>query len=292
MNTLFLALFLLAPALHAAAPPSSSGSNPGEAPYVDAEESQIEEQDSREKIRRPFRDKLQSGRIQKRYIEHPYADKGLYKITTDGTYLYRVGGSPQVGTASIKFGLFEAPNFVNSQLGTTFSEIYGSGNFLLMMDYEWPLKKIPNLGLKLASGLLSASGNGRFESDANAGLESLETFTFVMLPNSASLIFKFKFWPGQWLVPYAEGGVGYWVFNETRSDGQPPLGRWGGAANAHAAGGVAISLTSWARDAALRIDAEYGINNIWLTAEARQIIGFGTFDMTSTLFNGGLSFDF
>ena len=123
-------------------------------------------------------------------------------------------------------------------------------------------------------------------------ISSEEEFTFIMLPNNAALAYKFRFSKKQWIVPYAEGGLGAFLFSELRDDGEPPLGRHGLAFNLHAVGGVAFSLRSFDEDATHRLDRDHGINNMWFTADIRQIIGISGFDITSTVFNGGITFQF
>ena len=236
----------------------------------------------------------QGGRIKRRYISHPLAEKGLYKITKEGDYLYNVNTSPQKASASVRFAIFDAPDLVNGATGATFTSLYGGNDPIIFIDYEWKLDRWfkgigSNFSLKVGSGIMIASGKGRLES---TGQESKESFTFVMLPNQAALAFKLKIWDKQKLIPYAEGGVGYFVFNEHRDDSDPPLGRFGGAAVLSAVGGLALAVTELDRDATLRLDAEYGINAVWLTAELRQLLGFGSFNMTSTLFSAGVMLHF
>lgn len=236
------------------------------------------------------KENIKGGRVRRRYIKHPHAEKGLYKITKEGDYLYKVNKSPVHGRASIKLGPFSAPDFVSSANGFSYDDLYGSGDIMLLADYEWSLSSyFPGLGLKVGSGLLFASGSGRLTS---TGQTSLEDFSFVMFPNHVSLSLKFHIWDRQKLVPYVEGGAGAFVFTEQRDDNEPAFGRWGAAYNLHAVGGLAFNITSLSSDAALRIDREYGINDVWLTAEVRQLIGFGNFDTTTTLFNAGVALDF
>lgn len=282
-----------------------------EAPYADAEEIELSKKIQKESApaapppaqRPPLRtgaprnenpDEMKGGRIKKRYIQHPNAKKGLYKITKDGDYLYHIQSSPQKGAASVRFSLFDAPNLFNAETNASFSDIYGGGSPILFFDYEWKLSRWfkgfgNNFSVKLGSGLLVASGNGRLQS---TGQESLEKFTFIMLPNHVALAYKLQIWDTQKIIPYAEGGAGYYLFNEYRDDHEPPLGRWGGATVVHAVGGLAFAVTGLDRDSSIRLDADYGINSVWLTAEVRQLVGFGTFDMTSTLFSGGVTVNF
>ena len=281
---------------------------PLEAPYTDAETLQLERQRKKEQARRKKKDRaplpsvfeesfggpdVKGSRVRKRYIKHPMAKKGLYKITKEGEYLYKVQKTPQRATVAVRLGIFDAPNLVNSVNGLSFSTLYGGDDPILFFTYEWKLDHwLRNLSFTGGSGLLIASGNGRLESGDQAGQESKEKFTFIMLPNHVGLSYKFRFSDTQKLIPYVEAGPGYYVFNEYRDDGIPPLGRWGGAIVMHAVGGLAFSISDLDRDSSIRLDADYGINGVWLTAEVRQLVGLGTFDMTTTLINAGVMVHF
>lgn len=282
---------------------------PKEAPYYDAEEIEVEKQKNQQTSDEQIEDseayddeplpssvtKLapfpvkQEKRVKRRYLYHPYTEKGLYKITEDGDYLYRVEKSPESATAILRLGIFDAPSLVNGATGASYSDLYGGNDPMLLFTYEWKLDHwMKNLSFNVGSGLIFASGEGRLQSGNNAGQASEEKFTFIMLPNHAGLSYKFKFFDQQKFIPYVEGGAGYYVFNEYRDDGEPPLGRFGGAAVLHAVGGLAVAVTSFDQDSSLRLDADYGINSVWLIAEVRQNVGFGTFNLTATLFNAGV----
>lgn len=281
---------------------NEEGLPPPEAPYVDAEENELarKEQLRTQKPSSSYQEEKNTEATsnvgptkhgtKKIYIKHPNAKKGLYRITKDGEYLYKVNASKKDSTVSVRFSPFSAPNFINDTTQASFDEIYDGTNVMLTADYEWSLNSVlPNLSFKVGSGLMVASGEGRLES---TGQESVESFSMILFPNHAALAYKFRFADKQWFYPYVEAGVGAFAFTERRDDNDPPLGRWGAAVNVHAVGGVAFSLTAINRDTALRLDAEYGVNGIWLTVDAKQIIGFGKFDLTTTLFNGGITVEF
>jgi hypothetical protein len=92
-------------------------------------------------------------------------------------------------------------------------------------------------------------------------------------------------------VPFVEGGAGYFTFAEIRDDQKGP--RFGGAAVTVAAGGINLLLDHFDRAAIRQLDASYGINHVWLTAEARAIVGLnGNFDFTSLMFSSGVVLEF
>lgn len=144
-------------------------------------------------------------------------------------------------------------------------------------------------GLKIGSGLFFANGNGRF-ADGSAALEG---YTLMMFPNTISGILYLQFWDRQPLIPYAEGGADINLFNEMRDDNKPPLGRFGGSLEAHVAAGVMVPLSLFDRKAMIRMDQEYGINNVYISAEYRIIQHIaGRFDFSSQFFNGGVVVEF
>lgn len=232
-------------------------------------------------------------RVPPKKIRHPFAAKGLTRITRDGTYIYKVKTSDQTRASSLKFGFFSPTKLQNKDTGFYYDEFYDTGNPALLYDYEWQFfRKFGKLGFKLGTGAAMATGSGRFKNEdgLSAGLEPKEKFTFATIPTSAGLILRLQFTEGQIIVPYAEGGgVGY-LFGEFRDDGGQPKG--GLALGAYFAGGVAFSLGFLDRVSMLELDREYSINNVFFTAEFRQYIGFGNFDFSSDLINGGVTLEF
>lgn len=226
-------------------------------------------------------------------IRHPFAAKGLTKITRDGTYIYKVKTSDQTRASSMKFGLFSPTKLENKDTGAIYEDFYDTGNPALLYDYEWQFfRKVGKLGFKLGTGVAMASGNGRFKNDGNltGQVEPKEKFTFVTIPNSAGLILRLQFTEDQIIVPYAEGGGVGFIFGEFRDDGDTPKG--GAAFGAYAAAGVAFSLDFLDRISMLELDREYSINSVYLTAEYRQYVGFGNFNFSSELINGGVTLEF
>ncbi|RME16570.1 MAG: hypothetical protein D6797_04230 [Bdellovibrio sp.] len=231
------------------------------------------------------------------YIHHPFAKKGLTVIDKEGVYHYKVKASPQDKAASLRLGFISFPQLTNKE-GTLFSSLYpDSSSPFLLGDYEWQFWRggWGKLGIKVGSGIYFTQGNGVFKSSENAGKTPKEVFTFVLFPNNASVIYRAQLWDTQWLVPFAEGGLDYFTFLESRDDHKnPPLGaKAGGALAAHWAAGAGINTSLLAKEAALELDREYGINSAWFMAEFRMIIGLNnTYDFSSSSFNFGVLLEF
>lgn len=213
------------------------------------------------------------------------------QMNAQGQYFYPVEHSPMNGTASIRFGILSRPDLKNKDSGSiTFEQIYGKSDVpVLLADYEWRMtSKVGRLGLKLTSGLAVSSGKGRFRK--NPDQEAMEKFTFLMLPNQVTAVYRFQYAEEQLIVPFVEGGGGYFTFTEFRDDDKGP--KFGGAPVTVAAGGVNILLDWLDRKSIRQLDNDYGINHVWLTAEYRAILGFGDFNFTSRVINAGFLMDF
>lgn len=225
-------------------------------------------------------------------VAHPGIEQPV-STTARGDYLYQVEASPTQGAASFRFGALSPPKLQNKHNGVKFDQIY-SDTYLptLFLDYDWRLfSSFGRLSLKIGSGLTVASGQGRFKDPSRLNETPVESFTFVLFPNQLTAAYKFQFADRQFLVPFVEGGGGYFTYAEIRDDAKRP--KFGATPVGIAAGGVNI-LLDWFDPIAIRsLDADYGINHLWLTAEVRQIVGLRSdFDFSSTSVNAGFLVEF
>lgn len=231
-------------------------------------------------------------------VPHPFAEKGLIRITKDRTYIYKVDPSEQHRAAGFRVGAFNPTRLENpervGQTGATFDQNYDSkSNPALMFDYEWQLWKSPigKFGLRAGSGVFIAQGNGHFVSSVNQDKTPLEIFTFWAMPNALGAVYRMQFWDKQLFVPYGEGGGLAIAFGEFRDDDKPP--KWGGALASYFAAGLAVDLTYFDAMSTIQLDREYGINRVYLTVEYRGIVAITQkYDFTSDLINGGLLMEF
>ncbi len=221
---------------------------------------------------------------------HPQAAKGLIRIEKDGTYVYRTKPSPQTGTVGVKFGALSPPK-ITAVNGLIFKDIYGGGSVpIVLVDYEWlPFESFGKLGLQVGSGLITASGKGRFKLPRDDRPE--ETYTLYVFPNHLDAIYKFQYSNKQLFVPYLTGGGMYFGLFELRDDQTVP--KMAGSTAVTGSAGMLFSLSRLDKIAGSTLDIEYGINNAWVTLEARYILGLKkTYDFTSTVLVGGLTLDF
>ncbi len=233
-------------------------------------------------------------RDQKVLIEHPQADKGLIRVTRDRSYIYRIDRSEQSKVASVKFGIFEPTELENPDTNVSFDENYdATGSPLLLFDWTWQFFKGPLGigGLTLGIGAYVNQGEGRFENpELSGGLTPKEVFTFIMLPLSLGVNYQLQWFDDQLIVPYGVGGMTLFGFSEIRDDDRGP--KFGGAAAAYAGGGFGLNLSFFDARSVFDLDREYGINNVYLVAEYRLLIGLSRYDFTSNVFALGFAFDF
>lgn len=214
-------------------------------------------------------------------------------ITNEGEFQYPVKESEFSGAAGVRFGMMGAPSLRNSSNGLSFQDIYGKEDVPgLLFEYEYPFTRaIGRMGLKFETGVYSRQAAGRFKDPAKIAEIPEEKFTFVMIPLQVVLQYRFQFADAQWVVPFVEGGATYHGIVELRDDNKKP--KFGGAPAAVFGGGVNI-LLDWIDRASVRqLDADYGINHVWFTAQYRQLAGLKSdLDLTSHLISGGFTFDF
>ena len=232
-------------------------------------------------------------------VSHPYAEKGLLRITRDRTYIYRVTESEQKTAAQLRFGIYEPKNLQapgkDGRPPSTFADNYNQTDSpAIMLDWEWQLWQSPigKFGVTLGGGVYVAQGNGHFAGSVNAqnGLVPRELFTFAVVPVNLGGVYRMQFWHKQLFVPYGQGGGTMFGFGEFRDDNKPP--KWGGSFGAYYAAGLAMNLTYFDNLSKIALDSEYGINAVYLTAEYRGVVSFGDFDFSSDMANAGFLMEY
>jgi hypothetical protein len=230
-------------------------------------------------------------------VKHPFAEKGLQRITKDRTYFYKVGESDQKSAVSVHAGMFDPtelsnPDTPDSPYASFEANYDQSSNPAILFEYEWQLWRTPigKFGVRLGSGIFVAQGHGHFVHDYNE-VEPRETFTFMMFPNTVGAVYRFHMFHKQLFVPYVEGGGVAFAFTELRDDDKGP--KFGGALGAYGAGGVGINLTYFDYMSRTQLDREYGINACYLTLEYRRFQAVTTrYDFTSDYLNGGFLMEY
>jgi hypothetical protein len=230
-----------------------------------------------------------------REVPHPFAEKGLIRITKNKDYYYKVKESDQNRAFDFKVGMFNPTNLQNPDTGVSFQDNYEqTQNPAIMFNYEWQLWQSPigKWGLRAGTGFYVAQGHGHFDSAGpNKGLTPRENFTFALIPANVGAVYRLQLWHRQLFVPYAEGGGTLFGFTEFRDDNKPP--KFGGSVGAYFAGGVAFNLTYFDALSRINLDREYGINTVYLTVEYRGVVAImKRYDFTGDLFNAGFLMEY
>lgn len=231
-----------------------------------------------------------------KFIYHPNQEKGLYKITRSNEYLYKYKKSELKGFIHIKGGSLNLENFPTEPTDggqSLFEELYDSDSLTtIYLEYEWqPLKKFRSISFKAGFGLSYARGKGRFLDTSLAGAQAQEAYTFMMFPLSVGVIYKFKFMNNQLFIPFGTAAIDYNLATEFRSGFK--AFKYAGVLASHFGGGVLLNLGWLEKTAALDLDREFGINNTYLSLEARTVVSlYDDKNIDGLVFLAGLSFEY
>jgi hypothetical protein len=274
---------------------------PNEPPYVKSEDQIQADLIETDKIKSaPIESPTTSSNPKDRFqIAHPNAAKGLYLIDQNtGKYYYKTDKNTKKNqTTSLRLGYIEPPQIESTTDASTFTfaDMYGDSPVpYLILDYEWqPFASFRKMGFVLGMGLFTSSADGFYKNDEVQKVygNAKESFTFIGLPISAGGLFRFEFAHRQWVVPFVNAGLSYFILGEIRDDGKKThvVGTPGG----YGGGGLMFNITAWDRDVSFTMDREYGINNMWLTAEYKYVKSFNEdLDISSSVINIGISVDY
>ena len=227
-----------------------------------------------------------------RYIYHPNQEKGLYKINKNGEYLYKYEKTELNGFFHLKGGSYSFENFPTEDSVNKFETYYDSETAMtFLLEYDWPIfKNMQSLSLNFNGGMAYARGNGAFI-DTSIAVQAREKYSLLFIPLGVGLTYKLKFISNQLFLPYVNGSLNYNLLMEYRESFE--AFKYLGVFGAHFSGGVSINLGWFERLASLQLDHEFGINNSYLSVEARQVISFeAENDIGGFVILGGLSFEY
>ena len=172
------------------------------------------------------------------------------------------------------------------------TQVYGEeGNQMLFVESGWQLWR--TLELDAGLGVLR-------ESDAAIGAESGEssgyTTRLTLLPVSVSGTLRLDLFDGQPVVPFATGGLDYWLWTEQQDTGEGFLqgsSTSGGKPGYHWGFGINLLLDTFSRDRASRAEARWGIEDSYLVVETRTqaMLDEGGLDFGGTVLSVGLKLD-
>lgn len=230
------------------------------------------------------------------YIHHPQAAQGLMTITKDGAYIYRV--KPPTATTesgTFRVGMIDPPAIQSADGTSDYGSMYGdSSQAMFMFDYEWkPFNRYGSLGIQAGLGLMYANGQGRFlvADPQFPDQEAKEEYTFLAVPLNLGVVYRLEWADRQWVAPYVSAGGTYVGVVEFRDDGKSPSVL--GTPGVYGAGGLLLNITAMSRETAFNLNSEYGINNLWLALEYRQLQTFSEdLDFSSGIMGAGITVDY
>lgn len=244
---------------------------------------------------RPRQDQVQVERSPKggvEYIEHPLAAKGLTEIRKDGSYIYKTGQDTSANASgAFRLGMMDPPKITAAD-GTTFEMMYADGSQpYFSFDLEWqPFQGFGRLGVATGFGVLMAQGQGRFLDPSMGTLEAKEKYTFLAIPLSVALNYRFQYTDRQWLVPYMTGGASYYGVVEYRDDGKVKAV---GTPGVFGGGGILFNVTGFDRETAFTLRNEYGIANLFVSLDYKYMHTFSEdLDFTSHIIGAGIVADY
>jgi len=229
-------------------------------------------------------------------VAHPFAEKGLIRISKDGTYYYKVDESTSHQAMSLQVGMFNPMNLKNPDAPSnvnTFADNYDqTSNPAFLFTKEWQMwtGALGKVSFQLGSGAFIAQGHGHFAGQYDQALTPMEVFTFVAMPNNVGVVYRLQFTHRPLFLPFIDGGGTAFTFAELRDDTRGP--KFGGALAAYAGAGVGLNLTYFDYMSRIQLDHEYGITAVYLTAEYRRYQGFTRYDFTSDYINGGFLLEY
>ena len=218
--------------------------------------------------------------------------RGLYKINKNEEYLYRYNKSDFHGFFHLKIGSYNFEKLPSKTPGNQFVDFYDSNSATtFLLEYDWPVfKQVESLSLNLSGGFSYNRGRGQFV-DTNIKTKAREKYTLWFLPLGVGLTYKLHFVSNQIFLPYVTGGLNYNLLLEHRKSFE--AFKYLGIFGSYFGGGLSINLGWFERLSALQLDQEFGINNVYLTLEARQVVSFEKdYDIAGLVFLGGLSFEY
>jgi len=215
--------------------------------------------------------------------------KGLQSVASDGSYLYTIEESEIEGSTSVRVASMP-PLPIENKRGISYEDVYGTSPMtVVLFDYDWlAFRKFGHWILSVGTGIGMKDGPGRFIDNYDV---AKEVYTLYVLLNHISFVYRFQYSKKPWFVPYVSAGAVPTILIERRDDNKRNKAAF--SPSIQGSGGVRINIGQMDSYGGGQLDAEYGINNMWLDVEFRRLQSFSKeIDISSNLFNIGLGFDF
>jgi hypothetical protein len=156
-----------------------------------------------------------------------------------------------------------------------------------------------NLKAQFGLNFFTAQGSGRFIVDSSGNIcdgsnpdcMAQEKYTFYAFPLDLGLNYRLQFSDHQWVVPFVAAGGTYFALIENRDDSKSFHAV--GTPGVYAGGGLMLNISNFNRETAFALNSEYGIANLWLTAEGRYVKSFSNdLDLSSAVVSVGFAADY
>ena len=145
------------------------------------------------------------------------------------------------------------------------------------------------IGLSLGAGMIREKG---YQLSLDGTASSQEDLLTV-IPFNASGVVRLDFFNDQVLVPFATGGVDYWVWQEKWSENEVDTALVGGKTGYHYSYGAQILLDRFDEESASLLEVRRGITDTYLSAEYRvQEMQDDGISFDSSSFTVGLRFQY
>ena len=175
---------------------------------------------------------------------------------------------------------------------SSITTVYGEkGNQLFFLQSG--LQVFRTLELDAGFGLMRESDPAI---GADSGEESGYTTRLSLLPLSVSGTLRLDLFDNQPVVPFATGGMDYWLYTEQQNTGEGYLGgssTSGGKAGYHYGFGLNLLLDMFSKERASRAEARWGIEDSYLVVEYRfqEMLGDEGLGFGGTVLSAGLKID-
>lgn len=190
---------------------------------------------------------------------------------------------------SMQVGLYTPLNLRGEE--TSYTDIYGSSKkFMLLLSYE---KNISSsfglLSFDLGSGLMTTTAHGLKENSLSE--RSHEKLLFLLIPNHASLIYRFQYSANPFISPYVKAGItAFGILESPQSSGaQVKLAL---APAGHMAAGLGINLINWS-SSKKELYNDYDMHSFFIFAEYKVYKSLSKkFDLSNNVVSAGLTLGF
>ncbi|MBE8162680.1 MAG: hypothetical protein HAW63_01680 [Bdellovibrionaceae bacterium] len=202
--------------------------------------------------------------------------------------------SSQYPSAKYEFYSFQIGPFTPLKLRgdkASYSDVYGSSkHFMLLLSYE---KNISSsfglLSFDIGSGFMATTAPGLKENTRSE--RSHEKLLFLLIPNHASLIYRFQYSSNPVISPYIKGGItAFGIVESPQSSGAKI--KLALAPASHIAAGLGINMMNWS-SSKKELKNDYNMHSFFIFAEYKVYKSLSKkFDLSNNMISAGLTLGF